>query len=390
MGNFMGNNIIKTNQEIKKEAVAKYNRISDKKKKQHLEKRKKSIIVCHVSWFSILSVVSLIFLIAGLVAFGVMLALLSVALFGYMFIRLKMPDKKIILEQLEFVLKKTYSSWTYEKVAKAESIVKVHSKMYKEIQEINKKYVFDRTICKKHRFNEKLSNKRQFDNFDYSKWIFAKIESLPNLFLKMETTYEWNSRKYSQYSSEYDAIEKYTPEIEIEDVGIEFEIFNACEKRMFENSKHSKIEIPSVYLEISYTSPSGRNHYQNSRTYNYKELLLMIQEKEAEEKRQFEEKAKKEALSQQKREKERKLRELDKIEKKLTQKEKELGQKEKEFFEATKEHVYTTEQKQQLDTVSVEIKEEMSLTQKMKLLRAKFDNGEITYGEYQRQRKELI
>ena len=38
----------------------------------------------------------------------------------------------------------------------------------------------------------------------------------------------------------------------------------------------------------------------------------------------------------------------------------------------------------------IEVDENLTISQKMKLLREKFDNGEITYEEYQAKRKELI
>ena len=66
-----------------------------------------------------------------------------------------------------------------------------------------------------------------------------------------------------------------------------------------------------------------------------------------------------------------------------------LNQKEQEFINATRDHIYTAEK---IDVAKEEIiiDENLTLSQKLKLLRTKFDNGEITYEEYQSRRKGLM
>jgi hypothetical protein len=322
--------------------------------------------------------------------FGIVFSLVGAIVLGNMFANLKLPDEKIILQQLQIILKKIYRDWSYEKVAQAKSLVKSHSEMYKKIKELNSKYKFDRTICKVHAYRESLNSKRQFDNFDHQKWIFNFMDQTPVFFGKLKSTYEENVQRYNEYSSLYDSFEQYTQEIEIEDLDVEFEFFNHAEKLIFEDEKQRKIEKPSIYLEFSYVSPSGRNSYLNRHIYSYRELLQLIETKKVEEELRLEEKRSKEILAQQKREKERKLRELDKKEKQLEKRDKEIAEKEKEFLEATKEHVYTASKEDNIVVNNVQIEENMSITQKMKILRSKFDNGEITYDEYQKARKELL
>ena len=73
----------------------------------------------------------------------------------------------------------------------------------------------------------------------------------------------------------------------------------------------------------------------------------------------------------------------------LEKKEQEINIKEKEFLDATKEHIYCAENKM-ITNFSMEINDTMTLTQKMKILKEKFNNGELTYDEYQKKRKEII
>ncbi len=388
----------KTREVIEKEAEEKYKRISDNKKQQHLHDRKIFIKLLYISLSCFFIVVGLscvlvairaegtdifpIMLGVGLFTTGIVLVIVLIA-------KLKQSNESLILKQLRKVLRKTYNSLTTQKVAKYKSYVKQNSPMYKNIKSLNAEYKFDRTICKTHHYHEYLNSKRQLDNFNYEKWIIQKMTEESEFFDSFEQIYEDNAKNYKEYTNKYNELKKFRKEIEIEDLELDFESFNYIEREIFNESKHETITKPNISLEISYTSPSGRNHYSANHTYTYSDLLSMVREKEEQEKQLQAEKEKKEKLAAEKRAKEKKLRELDKLEKKLAEKEQEINKKEKEFLEATKEHIYTTDNVA-IDNAEIEIDENLTISQRMKLLREKFDNGEITYEEYQAKRKELM
>lgn len=389
----------KTPEQIETEALAKYKRISDKKKQQHLNNRKKAIkknciIIMMASFFMSIAhlVLAIVYSSENLAAFiicSALCAVVGIAFLVVMIIQLKKPEEKLILEELRHILKKTYSQLTYQWAAQYKQLVKQHSLMYKNIAELNSMYSFNQNVCKKHTYNEYLNSKKQFDNFDTEKWIFSKIEQNASFFESMQSIYENEIKKYKEYSKQYDSLEEYREEIDIENLEIEYEVFNYIEKRLYEESKYSDIEKPSIKVNYSYTSPTGRNHYSSSYYYSYSDLLYYIEYKKEEDQKSFNEQRKKAIETQKKKEKERKLNELEKIEKQLFEKAQKLNQKEKEFFEATREHIYTSEKVEQ-QTTSLEMAETASLTEKLKLLRKKFDNGEISYDEYKNKRKELM
>lgn len=388
----------KTKEIIEKEAEEKYKRISDTMKQKHLRDRK----VFLKSFNIVFSCISFFFgLVCLFATFGakkidiftlilsIIFLIIGIILLIVMFVKLKQTDETLILEQLRKVLRKTYNNLTTQKVAQYKSYVKQNSPMYKSIKELNSNYDFDRKTCKSHHYHEYLNSKRQLDNFNYEKWIYQKMNEESEFFDNFEKIYENNLKKYNKYSSEYALLKKFRKEIEVENLDLEYEAFNYIEQEIFNENKQSAITKPSISLEISYTSPSGRNHYSANHTYTYYDLLEMVKEKEEQEKQILAERKKKEKLVEEKRAKEKKLRELDKLEKKLAEKEQEINKKEKEFLEATKEHIYTTDNVA-IDNAEIKIDENLTISQKMKLLREKFDNGEITYEEYQAKRKELM
>lgn len=390
--------IYKTKEDIKNDANGKYERISETQKKKYLIERKTFLKAFYSIFSSFIFLLADVFLLLGLkiqqtqlfffVLSGLMF-LTGIFLMVVMFIKLNSCEKTLILEQLRKQLRKTYKELTSQKVYEYKSYVQQNSPMFKSVKRLNDGYSFDKEICKKHNYSKNLNNKRQFDCFDYTKWVYQLICSNPHFFDRLDTIYDEECKKYDKYSSEYNLLKKFRDESDVEDLSLDFETFNYIERKIYNENKKPPIIKPSITLQISYTSPTGRNHYYDEHTYTYYDLLKIIEEKEQSEQLVIKEKERKEKLAQEKREKEKKLRDLNKLEAKLSQKEKEITAKEKEFIEATREHIYTAD-KIELTKQKIEIDENLSLTQKLKLLRTKFDNGEITYEEYQSKRKELM
>ena len=267
------------------------------------------------------------------------------------------------------------------------------SNMYKKIIEVNEKYAFNSDIEEEIKFSPCLKSKRSLDKFDMSAHVMSDIVENKSYYKTIFNKVEENISLYKSYLTEYSKIENYMTEEEyskLENPKISLKTLNKCEQKLYNKNKYAPpITSVQAHCHATYTSPSGRNHYWRDAYFDYDDLksfFSAIERKELFVKQEAERKAK---LAEEKRAKEKKLRELDKLEKKLAEKEQEINKKEKEFLEATKEHIYTTDNVA-IDNAEIEIDENLTISQKMKLLREKFDNGEITYEEYQAKRKELM
>lgn len=270
---------------------------------------------------------------------------------------------------------------------------KEYSRLYVTINSLNNRYKFNSIGNSVLKFNPTLKSKRSLDNLDIYQYITHELENSQSYYTSLFNKIDENIRDYRNYQSEYKSIEKYITEEEFSkfnDIKLKYKTFLNCEKKLY---RQLKLKEPTMDLSAechaTYTSPSGRNHYWRDARYSFYQLKQMLKEVEQKQQMAIIEKERKEKIAQVKREKEKKLRELNKLEAKLSQKEKEITEKEQEFIEATKEHIYTTD-KVEINKQEIEIDENLSLSQKLKLLRAKFDNGEITYEEYQSKRKELM
>lgn len=273
-------------------------------------------------------------------------------------------------------------------------ITKQYSHLYAVISSLNIRYNFNSIDNPVLKFDPKLKSKRALENFDIYKYISDVIESNQSYFALLFYKIDENIRVYREYQSEYEKIEKYTTKEEFDkfkdNIKLKYKTFLNCEKVLY---KRMKLEEPIIDLSVechaTYTSPTGRNHYWRDASYSFYQLKQMLKNIELRQQKVIIEKERKEKLAKEKREKERRLMELDRLEAKLTQKEKEITKKEQEFIEATKGHIYTADKFDE-QSQTLESNKNLSLSQQLKLIREKYENGEITYAEYQSKRRDLM
>ncbi len=322
-------------------------------------------------------------------------------------------------------------------VKKNYKITKEYSWLYTNILALNSKTEFNYITNTKLQFNPVLKSKRSLEIFNISQFITNEIESRKSYYSSLFNKIDENISLYNEYCCKYNNLKKYTSIEEFskfKDIKIGYKTFIRCEKRLYNSLKLKEpvMEI-SAQCHATYTSPSGRNHYWKDENFSFNQLKQFLRRIELNEEqkirselitrleKQKREKEKQEKIELQKRKKEeqrikeqqrkenykrnllemkedyankkleleKKIKELNQRETKLALKEQEINKKENEFYEATKEHIYTTSPIE-IKSEKIESYENLSITQKLKLLRSKFDSGEITYEEYNIKRKELL
>lgn len=279
------------------------------------------------------------------------------------------------------------------KDAKDRERVKELSQLYKNLLDLNKKYKFNK-LDETLKFHPELKSKRSLENYDFREHMLDFIEQYETVFVKMLNEAEENDQVYKNYLKEYHKLEKYTSFEEFEKFGkirVSYKKFQKVEHELYDELK---LEMPvtsiSAYCHATYTSPSGRNHYWRDMTYTHNQLKAFLRSITERRETRIREQEEKEERARKKREKEQKLRQLDKLEKQLKAKEEELTNKEKEFLEATKDQMYSADDRRNSIEQVEDEAEELTISQKMKILKDKFENGEITYEEYKAQRKDLM
>ncbi|MBO5100879.1 MAG: hypothetical protein J6B63_06205, partial [Treponema sp.] len=222
------------------------------------------------------------------------------------------------------------------------------------------------------------------------------IENSQSYYSALFSKIDDNIQYYRNYQSEYGSIERYTTQEEFskyENIKLKYKTFINCEKKLY---KQLKLKEPTIDLSAqchaTYTSPSGRNHYWRDASFTFNQLKQMLRNVEQKQQMVLIERERKEKLAQEKRAKEKRLRELDKLEKQLKEKESKINEKQQEFEKATQGHIYSADKEviQEVVAETETINEQKSISERMRELKDKFDNDEISYEEYKTQRQKLL
>lgn len=255
------------------------------------------------------------------------------------------------------------------------------SPLYLTIQELNSKYNFYKAepIYVK---NIALKSKRSLDNFNIEHYFFEELENDLDNYINLIKTIEQNKILYDEYMGFYKSIESYTSIEEFRNnikPKISYKSFRNCEKQLY---KDLLIERPvcemTINIIVSYTSPTGRNHYERATLYKHNQIKKFINtiidrqqnefiERERRYQQQLIEKERKAIIAKEKRAKEKKLRNLEKYERSLIKKEESLNKREDEFITATKEHIYAPNKDIIIEKDNT-LDQTLSLIDKLKLL----------------------
>ncbi|MBO5214963.1 MAG: SHOCT domain-containing protein [Clostridia bacterium] len=353
---------------------------------------------------------------------------------------------------------------------KHKKIVIDNSALYEKIQLINRKYSFDYSIKPVLSFSQVCKSKRGLENFDFEKNLQKIIADNLTYYQHIINNLRNNSKLWVAYNDEYRSIESYSTQESIKDVKLSFKIFNWHEKLLYKSLILKKPTTAiSVKYVATYTSPAGKNSYKLDKNFSHcqfesllNEIVDRIREKELKEKEKEQRRiereqrydkvrkeknmqkredrlAEKEALygsietrerSLERREdrlaekealygsieiRERALgrredrlaekeeaygsvesweRHLAKREETLSRREETLSRREEEFLVATRGHIYAVSDSPipvEVEQPKSETREEaLSTWSKMKRLKKAYDNGEITYEEYNEKRKNLL
>ena len=320
--------------------------------------------------------------------------------------------------------------------------VKTHSKMFKKMVALNREYSFS-TIYPQN-YTEICNTLKAYNKIDEDEYLKNKIEENLYWYKQELAKAEGNLRLWNTYCSEYKKLELFLTKDEIKNLPerkVRVKTFEKIERKLYNLTHLSKPNCAfALSVDVSYTSPQGRNSYNKSAKLTHREIRELIPkieeellekervltnmleqkrkeklEKEAEKLLKEEERQKLRKKREEERAKERKeileYRERKRAEERLIlaeytaaqnkklyiqlkAQEELLEKREAEFKAATKGHIYSLEHSNSPVLTSAEPNsaqsEDVSTWVKLKRLKSQFDNGEISHIEYEEQRKKLL
>ena len=160
------------------------------------------------------------------------------------------------------------------------SFVKSHSNALSQLEIENEKLEskLDRTLNRQCKIPPRcLKSKRQFDQFDPRKTICKIIYDDFDKYTGLIHTARENETNYRDYRQKLTAIlENDTAPEDLPRFFFSSSQYQSIEKELFDKETHQPAPL-TMTLKWQYTSPKGRNSYQDSMRFNLKELSELLE-----------------------------------------------------------------------------------------------------------------
>lgn len=159
------------------------------------------------------------------------------------------------------------------------SIVLQNSKLIRLIQILNNfyktKFIFN--IQTEHAKFMDCDIKYRYDKTSVYNCFYIYVKEEYLYFKGVAEKLDNNNKIFREYQEKYKKLNSSITEAECKLLKIPFKSFIKIEKKFYnKNFLIPKLDT-SIYCEISYTSPAGRNHYSKNDTYNLEDLKHILQ-----------------------------------------------------------------------------------------------------------------
>lgn len=160
-------------------------------------------------------------------------------------------------------------------------IVEETSERYKALINISDKYKskFDFTVKQEYPFYIPLDSKPKFDKFDFENYIMEVVEDRMLDWEELYKKAKYNKMLYDEYRKEFTRIPCETTKKQAKEYGVPYNFYHEYEQMICRSERLNPTTSFQITVCISYTSPQGRNSYNNSRTYRDDDIVYNYIEK---------------------------------------------------------------------------------------------------------------
>lgn len=181
-------------------------------------------------------------------------------------------------------------------------------KITREIESTSPRYIALKGLQDKYKFNRIsrempfiliLDSKYKYDHVDYQKQIYKIVCCNRDVIENIIEATEENNRLYEAYKKEHSALPAFRDEI-IDDNRTFSRFYKKMEHKVLQNEER-KQGVPVTEIRIAltkkYTSPQGRNHYQETMLFYMNEIKSCIYQSYSEEYKKADKKYQRKALT---------------------------------------------------------------------------------------------
>ena len=145
------------------------------------------------------------------------------------------------------------------------------SQRYMDIQKLNSEYNFN-AVPPYIIWNIALDSKGQYDRLDLNQFFVDKVDENKESLKRYEASVVENQLLARAYDCELEKIHNYADEDYVKHLKLSWKIYHRVECEICEEERLYPVEQVEIKCTKYYTSPQGRNHYENSLYYYACEL----------------------------------------------------------------------------------------------------------------------
>lgn len=161
---------------------------------------------------------------------------------------------------------------------KYKSFVLQNSEQLQKVKKLNQNTFFHKSVEEKYFFTEALNSKRKLDNTSIYDFFIALIENRYDGFKSIIEQIKDNIRLNNDYLQKYNSIKSTTTEDFCRNLKTCFKKFLRYEKSLFGQLMLCPILDTEITIELTYTSPQGRNFYRKGETYDFSRFSRIFNE----------------------------------------------------------------------------------------------------------------
>lgn len=152
--------------------------------------------------------------------------------------------------------------------SRAVEYVLANSLLYSDLLNIGQDVVFY-DIQEIYSFSDRLKSKTQFDKYNYDKKMVEWISNHESAVLGMMQQTIHNRKMWKAYKHEVHNANPYLTKDDVSAIRLPYRMIHSIEKELCGSVIYAKpIVNPQIHHHITYTSPKGRNHYEQYRVYD--------------------------------------------------------------------------------------------------------------------------
>ena len=150
------------------------------------------------------------------------------------------------------------------------------SERYRDILKLNEEFIF-LELSERYTYHRCVNSKAQLTRFNYDGFLEEIIENEQMTFEEIVRRVKINRDRLKEYTERLEyGVAKLREKDKIPDKKISFEKYRVYEEKVTEALVKEPVINPEIVCYASYTSPKGRNSYQDGKLYSLDEVIVHL------------------------------------------------------------------------------------------------------------------